>query len=412
MQRLQAYKFELRPNGEQSRKLRQFAGSCRFVYNRALALQQENHGAGLKYIGYVAMANKLPEWRKDPQTCWLKDAPAHPLQQTLRDLDRAYQNFFSKRSGFPRFKKKGRGESFRYPEPKQFKLDQANNRVFLPKLGWIRYRNSRNVPGTLRNITVSERAGKWFFSIQTARQIEAPQHRSTSMVGIDLGIKVFAAQSDGINHLPLNSFAKYRRQLSRAQRALSRKHKFSSNWKKQKARIARLHRRIANARADYLHKTSHAISKNHAVVCVEDLKVANMSRSAAGSQQKPGKNVRAKSGLNRSILDQGWGEFRRQLGYKLEWTGGQLVSVPAHYTSQQCSECGHIAQENRQDQAHFCCMSCGHAQNADTNAARNIEAAGHAVMACGGDVRPELRTIAVQATPAKQEPAEAIQAFA
>ena len=134
-----------------------------------------------------------------------------------------------------------------------------------------------------------------------------------------------------------------------------------------------------------------------------------MSRSASGTQEAPGKNVKAKSGLNRAILDQGWGEFRRQLGYKLNWAGGNLIVVPAQYTSQQCSGCGHIAQENRKSQENFCCVSCGHAENADINAAKNILAAGYAVMAVvrhsgGGDVRPELRERAIKAAPVKQEP--------
>ncbi len=156
---------------------------------------------------------------------------------------------------------------------------------------------------------------------------------------------------------------------------------------------------------------------------IEDLKVSNMSRSASGTRIAPGKSVKAKSGLNRAILDQGWGEFRRQLGYKLDWTGGELITVPAQYTSQQCSSCGHIAQENRWNQAHFCCVSCEHSQNADTNAAKNIVAEGHSVMAlvrhsCGGDVRPDAHEEgASQAAPVKQEPAgrppaEAIQAIA
>ena len=161
MQRLQAFKFELRPNVEQTGKLHQFAGCCRYVYNQALALQQENYQTGGSYISYVTMANQLPGWRKEESTCWLSKAPAHPLQQALRDLDRAYQNFFAGRAGFPRFKRKGRGDSFRFPEPRQFKLDQGNSRLFLPKLGWLRYRNSREVLGELRNITVSERGGKY-----------------------------------------------------------------------------------------------------------------------------------------------------------------------------------------------------------------------------------------------------------
>ncbi|ASJ76275.1 RNA-guided endonuclease InsQ/TnpB family protein [Granulosicoccus antarcticus] len=427
MERLQAFKFELRPNGEQTRQLWQFAGCSRFVYNKALALQQENHKAELKYISYVQMCKSLTTWRKDRDTLWLQLAPAQTLQQSLKDLDRAYQNFFSKRAAFPSYKKKGRGNSFRFPEPKQFKLDQTNNRIFLPKLGWMRYRNSRNVIGTLRNITVSERGGKWFFSIQTAQQVDTPLHPSTTAIGLDLGIAIFAAQSDGVIHLPKNSFAQLQRQLAHAQRSLARRCKYSRNWKKQKAKIARLYIRITNVRADYLHQKSHLIclggpAQNHAVVCIEGLKVSNMSRSASGTRQAPGKNVKAKSGLNRAILDQGWGEFRRQLGYKLKWAGGDLIVVPAQYTSQQCSGCGHIAQENRKIQESFCCVSCGHAENADVNAAKNIVAAGHAVMALvrhsgGGDVRPELHEHAVKAAPVKQEPTgrpsvEAIQACA
>ena len=160
MQRRQVFKYELMPNGETQRQLRRFAGSCRFVYNKALALQQVNHEAGKKFIGYVAMAKHLTAWRNGEETPWLKDTPVHPLQHALKDLDKAYQNFFAKRADFPRFKRKGSGNSFRYPDPKQIKLDQGNRRIFLPKLGWIRYRNSRDVLGELRNVTVSGKNGK------------------------------------------------------------------------------------------------------------------------------------------------------------------------------------------------------------------------------------------------------------
>lgn len=276
----------------------------------------------------------------------------------------------------------------------------------------MRYRHSRDVTGSLKNVTVSQRGGKWFFSVQTAQQVETPIHPSSTAIGIDLGITVFAAQSDEVIHPPKNSFAQLQRRLARAQRSLARKKRFSNNWRKQKARIGRLHIRIADARADYLHQISHDICKNHAVVCIEDLKVRNLSRSSSGTRQAPGKSVKAKSGLNRAILDQGWSEFRRQLGYKLNWAGGQLIAVPAHYTSQQCSSSGYIARENRQSQAEFRCVSCGHTQNADINAAKNVLAAGYAVMACGGEVRLGLQENATQAAPVKQETAEAIWACA
>jgi putative transposase len=171
--------------------------------------------------------------------------------------------------------------------------------------------------------------------------------------------------------------------LKRLQRRLSRKQKFSRNWVKAKARIQKLQSHIGNVRRDHIHKTSHAISKNHAIVVVEDLRIRNMSASAAGTNEAPGRNGRAKAGLNRSILDQGWFEFRRQLDYKLDWRGGELLAVPAYNTSRTCSCCGNVAAENRQTQAVFQCVSCGYRANADTNAARNILAAGHAALACG-----------------------------
>jgi putative transposase len=156
MQRLQAFKYELMPNGDQQRRMRRFAGSCRYVFNRALALQKERFEQGERRLGYAGLCRQLTAWRNGGKTPWLKDSPCHPLQQALMDLERAYSNFFAKRAALPRFKKKGRRESFRYPAPKQLKLDQDNSRVFLPKLGWMRYRNSRSVLGEVRNATVRQ----------------------------------------------------------------------------------------------------------------------------------------------------------------------------------------------------------------------------------------------------------------
>ena len=139
MQRLQAYKYEPQPNGQQEQQMRRLAGSCRFVFNKALALRKSRYEQGKKKLGHAGLCKLLTEWRNSSETAWLADAPVHPLQQTLKDLERAYANFFAKRADFPRFKKKGQSDSFRYPDPKQIKLDQPNNRLFLPKLGWLRY---------------------------------------------------------------------------------------------------------------------------------------------------------------------------------------------------------------------------------------------------------------------------------
>ncbi len=403
MKRLQAFKFALMPNGEQQRDMCRFAGSCRFVYNKALALQKENYEAGNTFISYVSMASHLPIWKREPSLSWLKDAPSQALQHALKDLDKAYRNFFASRTDFPRFKRKGSSDSFRYPDPKQINLDQHNSRIYLPKLGWLRYRNSRIVLGALRNVTVSKLSGKWFVSIQTQREVEVVVSTTTSAIGIDVGIARFATMNDASYIEPLNSFKTHQQRLARYQRRMSRKVKFSNNWKKTKAKVQRIHNDIANARKDFLHKTTTTISQNHALVCIEDLQVRNMSRSSKGNSEQHGKRVRQKAGLNRAILDQGWGEFRRQLDYKLSWNGGILLAVPPKNTSRTCPCCAHVSKDNRLTQAMFLCMQCGYENNADVVGAINILERGHRLLACG-----ELGLLDHSA---KQEPIEVTQAL-
>ena len=322
-----AFKYRLRPNGEQRRRMKRVAGSCRFVYNQALRLQRERLDEDGRRWSYAELCRALTEWKRDADTAWLSEAPSHTLQQSLRDLCRAFTNRFEHGAGLPRFRRKGRRESFRYPDSKQFHLDQGNSRVFLPKLGWMRYRNSRAVEGRLRNITVSERCGEWYMSIQVEVDLAIGRHEG-GVVGLDLGIVRFATLSDGTHYEPLNSFRRHQDRLRLAQRSLSRKVRGSRSWKRQKLRVAKVHARIADVRSDYLHKISHTVSKNHAVVCLEDLQVKRMSASARGTRDEPGRHVKAKSVLNRAILDQGWGEFRRQLEYKTHWLLVTKLNVP------------------------------------------------------------------------------------
>ena len=385
MIRRQAYKFQLKANLSQTRQMRRFAGACRFVFNQALALQKANYEAGNKKLSYADLCAELLTLKLSNP--WLGESPSQTLQQSLKDLERSYTNFFAKRADFPRFKKKGLSSSFRFPQG--CKLDQANNRIFLPKLGWIHYRNSREVLGEVKNVTVSHSCGHWYISVQTEREVSDAKHPSTSAIGVDMGIAQFATLSNGHVFAAVNSFKQKQKQLARYQRAFSRKVKFSQNWKKQKSKIGRLHQTIANIRKDYLHKTTTIISQNHAMIVIEDLQVKNMSKSARGNLNKPGRHVKAKSGLNRSILDQGWFEFRRQIEYKQVWRGGDVLAVPPQYTSQRCSCCGTVSKENRQSQAKFACIACGYQANADVNAAMNILAAGHAVLACGEIVQQD-----------------------
>lgn len=293
--------------------------------------------------------------------------------------------FLPETSCIPALQKRGQNDAFRYPQG--VKLDQPNCRISLPKLGWIRYRNSRETVGEVKNVTVSQSCGQWYVSIQTEYEVADPVHNAESMVGLDAGVTKLATLSDGTVYHPVNSFKANQRKLAILQRQLSRKVKFSANWQKQKRKIQNLHSHIANIRRDYLHKLTSEISKNHAMIVIEDLKVSNMSRSAKGTAEQHGRNVKGKSGLNRSILDQGWYEMRRQLEYKQLWRGGQVLAIPPAYTSQRCACCGHTTKENRLSQSRFECLECGYTENADINGARNILAAGHAVLACGGRVQ-------------------------
>jgi putative transposase len=376
MNRLQAYKFEITPNGEQIRMMRKYAGNARKVWNLALDRQEKNHEAGEKFTGAKGMNYWIPEWKKEFP--FLRESPAQTLQQVMENLAKAYEKFFKKTADHPVFKKKGKSaDSFRFPDPKQFTVDQENSRIKLPKLGWIRYRNSRSILGVPKNITVSAKAGKWFFSVQTGREVDQLYHPATSMVGIDVGIKRFATLSDATYVEPLSAFRKHEVNLAKYQRRMShiKRHsnkQFSNNWKRAKARVQKTHSHIANARNDFLHKATTTISKNHAIVCIENLQVGNMSRSAAGTSKAPGRSVKAKSGLNKSILDQGWGEFRRQLEYKQVWLRGEVLAVPPHNTSRTCPACGHVSADNRKTQAKFECIECGYSNNADVVGAINI----------------------------------------
>jgi putative transposase len=182
---------------------------------------------------------------------------------------------------------------------------------------------------------------------------------------------------------------------------MSHKVKFSSNWKKARAKVQKIHTRVTNVRKDFLHKTTTTISQNHALVCIEDLQVKKMSGSAVKTGEKPAKMVRQKSALNRSILDQGWSLFRTQLEYKLEWSGGMLFAVPPENTSRTCPNCGHVSKDNRKTQAEFNCVVCNYKNHADIVGAMNVLERGYRLLACGD--------AAVLSRSMKQEPAEVSQ---
>jgi putative transposase len=356
----------------------------RFVWNKALAINLSRLENKQSILWYNEMDFWTKLWKASDEYSFLKTVHSQTLQQTLKNLEKAFKDGFDKKQPLkriPKFKRKGQSDSFKYPQG--FKLSQDKSRVFLPKIGWVKYRNSRQVIGDLKNCTVSRRGKHWYIAIQVEYEVNIQHHASTSIVGIDLGVTRFATLSDGSYIQPLNSFRKLSKRLAFAQKRLSKKVKFSANWKKQKQQISKIHESIANARLDFLHKTSTYISKNHAMIVLEDLRVKNMSKSAKGNMTRPGKNVKAKSGLNKSILDQGWGLFTTMLEYKQDWSGGEVLKVPAHYTSQTCPSCHHVSKENRKSQSAFACTECGFKANADHVGALNVLERGHRLLACG-----------------------------
>ena len=389
--RLQACKFELRPQGQQLRNLRQFAGSCRFVYNKALARNADRYQKKEKRLGYAGLCALLPNWKMEHE--FLSHAPAQALQQSLKNLQRAYTNFFQNRAGFPKFKKKGQRESFRIPQG--FAIDKQNGRIKLAKLGWMRYRKSQDILGEASNVTVSESGGKYYVSVQTEREVDTPRHPSTSAAGMDWGVVNFVTLSDGEVVEQCQPLKKFLLKLAKLQRRMAGKKKFSKNWRKARACSTKLHTKVANIRKDFVHKVSNHISKNHVVVVIEDLQVKNISKSAT-------KKVAQKSGLNRAILDASPFELHRQLEYKTQWQGGLLVPVPPQNTSRKCPECGQVSAENRKSQAKFVCVECAFSAHADFVAAVNIREAGLASLACS------QASSAVRAS--CQEPTEGIPA--
>lgn len=366
-----AHVLRLLPSPGQAAVLARWVGAARFVFNVCLEQRRDWWRPGRSFT-YATQCREITVLRAEVD--WLRDVPVHALQQAAKDLDRAYQNWWSGRARAPTTRKRGVNDSFRLPDPATFALRRLSRRVGevrLPKLGWVRLRWDRSIPGTIKSLTVARRAGIWTVAAQYEAEVSDPAPSTRPAVGIDRGVNVFAAFSTGAMIAPVNAGKRALRALARAQRKLARKERGSNNRRKQVLLVARLHLRVANARKDFVHKVSTSVAQNHGTVVLEALEVRNMVRSAAGTVEEPGRNVRAKAGLNRSIMDQGWGMFRAMLGWKLAERGGRLIEVPAQNTSRTCAACGCVDAESRDGQR-FRCTTCGHEAHADTNAARVI----------------------------------------
>jgi len=381
-----AYRHKLRLSPHQEMLARRFAGCARLIYNAGLEQRKLGYEVTGESMSYLRQTYYLKEVKADPEFAFLREAPAHVLQQALRDLDRAFSNFFEGRAAYPRPRKRGESDSFRFPDPdpKQIGVHHParQGQVRLPKLGWVSVINcwprldGRLFDGRLLSVTVSREADGWYASFACEVETEDPVTPTGGPVGLDLGVANSVATSHGeLISLPTITDREWEK-IALLQRSVARKRRGSRNREKALRRLARARQRYANRKRDAIRKLTTRLAAEHELIVVEDLKIKNMSRSARGTVDDPGSRVRQKAGLNRAILEQSWGEIRRQLAYKTTWIGGELIAVDPRHTSQTCPACGVIDRRNRESQAVFCCVACGHQAHADTNAARNILARG------------------------------------
>lgn len=366
-------RFRLYPTPQQAAALAEHCAHARYVWN--LAIEQLGYRSrGQRMPGYAEQNHQLTEARRAFD--WLGAGSVTVQQQALRDFHQAMSNWRASTHRMPTWRKRGRNEGFRIVGAQAHRVEQLNRRwshVLIPKVGWVRFRRTRDVPEAKSYRVTLDSDGRWHIAFAAIPEpIVGPENGT--VVGIDRGVTVTLALSDGAVHQ-----APVPRSTARLQRRLARARRGSNRRARLKTRLARLHTRNTDARKDFVEKASTHVAQRYDLIRVEDLRVANMTRSARGTIETPGRNVRQKAGLNRVILAAGWGHFVTRVEHKAP---DRVEKVNPAFTSQRCSGCEHVASESRKSQALFVCVACGHTSNADLNAARNI-AAGHAVNARG-----------------------------
>lgn len=372
---------------EQEAYAERIGDACRAVWNTGLEQRREYHRRGGR-VGYFEQCRQLADARA--AFPWLAEAPTHPLQQTLLDLDRACRAHGPWRV---RWRSKVRtAPSFRYHYPRDIRVERLARRwgrVKLPKIGWVRFRWTRPLGGVVKNATVLRDGGRWYISFCIEDGAEPAEPNGRLPIGVDRGVAVAVATSDG--RLRDRSFMTPREaeRLRRLQQRLSRslrvhgRNRASKRREATRRKLVALHARVRARRTDFAAWNAHRLTRDHGLVVLEDLRTASMTRSARGTAEKPGKNVKQKAGLNRAILDKGWYGFQKALEHKARYHGAVVVKVNPAYTSLRCSACTHVDPKSRESQAVFRCTACGHTDNADVNAAKNILAAGLAVTGRG-----------------------------
>jgi len=387
-----AFRFRMEPNISQRQALARNAGARRWVWNWALGRKQAYYAEKGTTLPTRILQAELPLLKRQPETSWLADVDAQSLQVALRDLDRAYENFFAKRARFPRFKSRKRDQA-RFGIPQRVKV--AGGRVYIPKVGSVRIRQSQPVDGETKSATFNrDVAGNWDVMLVSEFTMPAtalPAADTARVVGIDLGLKTFAVLSDG-ERVPIPQFfRKSERALRRAQRVFSRRAKGSKRRLRAKHKVALIHRKVANRRKDFVHKFTTGLVEKYDGICIEDLSVKGL----------------AKTKLAKSVLDAAFGETRRQLEYKTVWNRRHLAVIDRWYpSSKTCHVCGAANTALTLADRDWICSNCKAHHDRDGNASLNIKseglkilAAGHADSnARGSGVRPsQLKAVGVEA---------------
>lgn len=367
-------KVRLYPTREQEQRLKQFCGAARWIYNWGLQRWKQRYEDGLKTC-YYDLARELVFVKKMDATSWLKEALNAGLQQSLMHLEKAFSRFFKKQTQYPEFKKRGFRESFTFPQGVNY--DPTERLMNLPKIGKVLCsRQSNN--GIVKGVTVVKEGDGWYACIRTIKIVKE-RTPNAKAIGIDMGVATMATVHDGRkalgfpHHSGLDKIIKRINILSERMMRKQRKDKVNSkNREKARAKLAKAYARLTNMRRDHLHKVSSALVKRYGTIVVEDLKIKNMTKRAVGTVEEPNMRSAAKRGLNRVISKQAWGLFFRMLEYKCNWYGRKFIKVDPKNTSRNCPTCNHIAKENRESQAVFKCVACGHQAHADHVGALNV----------------------------------------
>lgn len=375
-----AFRYRLKPSKEQLQAFVNFSGACRYIYNRGLAERKQAYEQNGKGITYYEQNNACAKLKTQEETKWLKEVHSQILQQSLKDLDQAFSHFFRRVkggqvAGYPKFKSKGIRDSFRYPQGVKIQ----DNRVYLPKIGWVKFKKSREIQGTLKQTTVSREGDAWYVSFSCIVEMSDPPKVSVQegkAIGIDVGLTHYGVCAIGKNNQrliikPPKFLKTLLPRLRVLSRRLSKKQKGSQNWKKAKRKLAKLHAKVRHARENFAHQLSNIIVKSHDIICVENLDIKAMLENK-------------KHKLARSISDAGWRQFLSYLKYKTQEKGKYFVEGEKYFPSTQlCSSCQH-RQKMELGERVFCCKNCHLKIDRDYNSAITIKAAGMSVLnACG-----------------------------